>query len=57
MLCVLCLEDVRASDMVWQLPACRRLFHVDHIDACLRLNRLRQTQFTNIPSIIKKAII
>jgi ferredoxin len=38
-LCAVCLEDVRAGEMVRQLPACRHLFHVDCVDAWLRAHR------------------
>jgi len=38
-LCAVCLEDMRAGEMVRQLPACRHLFHVDCIDAWLRAHR------------------
>lgn len=38
-LCAVCLEDVRAGEMVRQLPACRHLFHVDCVDTWLRAHR------------------
>ncbi|CAN6169791.1 unnamed protein product [Urochloa humidicola] len=38
-LCAVCLEDVRAGEMVRQLPACRHLFHVGCVDAWLRAHR------------------
>ncbi|XP_066374288.1 RING-H2 finger protein ATL32-like [Miscanthus floridulus] len=38
-LCAVCLEDVRAGEMVRQLPACRHLFHVDCVDVWLRSHR------------------
>ncbi|KAL6602799.1 hypothetical protein ACP70R_043160 [Stipagrostis hirtigluma subsp. patula] len=38
-LCAVCLEDVRAGEMVRQLPACAHLFHVDCVDAWLRAHR------------------
>ena len=39
LLCAVCLEDVRAGEMVRQLPACRHLFHADCVDAWLRAHR------------------
>lgn len=39
LLCAVCLDDVRAGEMVRQLPACRHLFHVDCVDAWLRAHR------------------
>ncbi|RCV21849.1 hypothetical protein SEVIR_4G139700v4 [Setaria viridis] len=39
LLCAVCLEDVRAGEVVRQLPACRHLFHVDCVDAWLRAHR------------------
>ncbi|TVU08712.1 hypothetical protein EJB05_42124, partial [Eragrostis curvula] len=38
-LCAVCLEDVRAGEMVRQLPACGHLFHVCCVDAWLRSHR------------------
>ncbi|KAJ1259427.1 hypothetical protein BS78_10G154500 [Paspalum vaginatum] len=38
-LCAVCLEDVRAGEMVRQLPACRHLFHVGCVDVWLRSHR------------------
>ncbi|KAL6876441.1 hypothetical protein ACP4OV_013013 [Aristida adscensionis] len=38
-LCAVCLEDVRAGEMVRRLPACAHLFHVDCVDAWLRSHR------------------
>jgi len=38
-LCAVCLEDVRAGEMVRQLPVCRHLFHVDCVDVWLRSHR------------------
>ncbi|XP_062179003.1 probable E3 ubiquitin-protein ligase ATL44 [Phragmites australis] len=38
-LCAVCLEDVRAGEMVRQLPACRHMFHADCVDAWLRSHR------------------
>ncbi|GJM98271.1 hypothetical protein PR202_ga15261 [Eleusine coracana subsp. coracana] len=35
-LCAVCLEDVRAGEMVRKLPACGHLFHVCCVDAWLR---------------------
>jgi len=39
LVCAVCLEDVRAGEMVRQLPACRHLFHADCVDAWLRAHR------------------
>nr|XP_034580722.1 E3 ubiquitin-protein ligase Os03g0188200-like [Setaria viridis] len=39
LLCAVCLEDVRAGEVVRQLPACRHLFHGDCVDAWLRAHR------------------
>ncbi|KAL6876358.1 hypothetical protein ACP4OV_012930 [Aristida adscensionis] len=38
-MCAVCLEDVRAGEMVRQLPACRHLFHVACVDVWLRTRR------------------
>jgi Na+-transporting methylmalonyl-CoA/oxaloacetate decarboxylase gamma subunit len=38
-LCAVCLEDVRAGEMLRQLPACGHLFHVGCVDAWLRAHR------------------
>ncbi|CAN6177945.1 unnamed protein product [Urochloa humidicola] len=39
LLCAVCLDDVRAGEVVRQLPACRHLFHADCVDAWLRAHR------------------
>ena len=39
LLCAVCLENVRAGEIVRQLPACRHLFHADCVDAWLRAHR------------------
>ncbi|XP_022680421.1 E3 ubiquitin-protein ligase EL5 [Setaria italica] len=39
LLCAVCLEDVRAGEVVRQLLACRHLFHGDCVDAWLRAHR------------------
>lgn len=38
-LCAVCLEDVRAGEMVRRLPACGHLFHVCCVDTWLRSHR------------------
>ncbi|KAF8642628.1 hypothetical protein HU200_067309 [Digitaria exilis] len=37
--CSVCLEDVRAGEMVRQVPACRHIFHVGCIDMWLHSHR------------------
>ncbi|CAN6216692.1 unnamed protein product [Urochloa humidicola] len=39
LLCAVCLDDVRAGEVVRQLLACRHLFHADCVDAWLRAHR------------------